>query len=428
MMSEDQRLRFNFEGRVVTASEGQTIAGALHRTGVRTLSRGVKYHTPRGYTCGFGACGDCPLAVNGMPNTVSCTTPVRGGETVRREQGLPSTAFDLLRAADFMRPWLGAGFQFRLFAKQARLSKLTGRFLAFLAGGGRMPSPAAIERSRVTRVDRVATELVVVGGAVSGLTAALTAAEAGVDVLVVDRDFTGGRSRVRTEPVLVGGKEISPAQLFPTLLDEVRAHPRITLATGVAIGWIDNVLPVVNGDLRLEITPSKVLLATGSYEVPLLFPGHDRPGVMFADAALKLAEVERVPPGRRAVVVRSDDRAADVAERLRANGVEVVQVVDAADVEKITGWSKATGVTVEVDGMRTRVRADLVCIAGRRRPAEELALHLRYADAGSHERVDRDEDRLPSFSLSVGTASGSASYSIDEIRERTEILLQAGVS
>lgn len=426
-MSEQLKKRtFTFEGRSIDAREGQSIAGALHQAGVRTLSRSVKYHIPRGYTCGFGACGDCPLNVNGMPSTVSCTTPVRGGEQVRREQGLPSTKFDLLRTADFMRPWLGAGFQFKLFAKQPRLSKLAGSILALLAGGGRMPSAAAVERSRVKRVESIATDVVVVGGAVSGLTAALAAADSGAAVVVVDRDFTGGRSGVRTEPVLHEGVETAPSQLFDSLFAAVQAHPGIRLATGVAIGWIDEMLPVVNGDLRLEISPRTVILATGSYEVPMMFPGHDRPGVMLADAALKLADVEGVRPGRRAVVVQADPRATDVADRLRKRGVDVVAVVEKTQIECVTGWSRATGVLVSAPGAkRTKISADLVCIAGARRPAEELALHLRYADRGSHDLVLRDGGELPEISVSVGSAAGSARYSTSVIREHVEKLVRS---
>lgn len=429
LMPSQNPVTFTFEGRQVTAQPGQSIAAALQQTGVRTLSRSTKYHRPRGYTCGFGACGDCVLTVDGMPGVNACTTSVCGDEVVTREQGLPSAGFDVLRTADLIKPVLGAGFQFHLFTHQPRLSKLVGRVLAALAGGGRMPSQAAIERSMLTRVAHANPTMVVIGAGVSGLTAALAAAEAGIDVTIVDPDFAGGRSRVRTEPVVVpGGATALPSGLLPDLLARVRQHPAITLLTGTAIGWIDGTLPVVDGAMRTELRPRAVVVATGSYEVPALVVNHDRPGVMLADAALRLAEIEQVRPGHRAVVIAGDSRAEDVADRLRAAGVEIVEIVSAEHVQRVTGWSRATGVRVSRPaGPSARLRADLICVAMSRRPADELALHFAYADAGSHEHVSVDPapgeiapGELPV--KVVGTAAGSAYYDVSAIRETVSIL------
>lgn len=422
-MTGESELRFTFEGRSVTAQPGQSIAGALHATGVRTLSRGVKYHRPRGYTCGFGACGDCPLQIDGMPSTVSCTTPVRGGEQVRREGGLPSVRFDLLRTADLMRPMLKAGFQFSLFAGQPRLSKLAGTLLAVLAGGGRAPSAAAAERSTVTRVERLSPDVLVIGAGVSGLTTALAAADAGAEVILVDQEHIGGRARVRTEPVHTVHGPALPAGLVADLLERVSSHTGIRVLRGIAIGITEGLIPVINEreQLRSEIRPEALILATGSYETPVLVPGHDLPGVMLADGALRLTEIEGVRPGRRAVIIAGDDRADDVARALQRSGVEIVASVPAEHVQRVTGWARATGVQINsgVPGVR-RYRADLVCVVGPRRAASELELHAAYADAGSHELVTSDAavsdltDARSRFAI-VGSAAGSASYDLAHI-------------
>ncbi|QZY52586.1 2Fe-2S iron-sulfur cluster-binding protein [Leucobacter tenebrionis] len=427
-MTADRELSFTFEGRSVTAREGQSIAGALRATGRRTLSRGVKYHRPRGYTCGFGACGDCPLKIDGMPATVSCTTPVRGGEVVRREGGFPNAGFDLLRAADLMRPFLKAGFQFKLFARQPRLSKLAGAVLGALAGGGRAPSAEAVARATGIRVSERETDLLVIGGGASGLAAALAAADTGASVLLVDHELLGGRSRVRTEPIRVGDTERRPSEIVGDLLRRAADHPGIEVLRGSAIGLIDGLVPVVEagGEARHDVRAAAIVLATGSYEVPILVPGHDLPGVVLADGALRLAALEGVRPGRRAVVIDGDPRAAAVAEELGRFGVEVVARVPARQVVRVTGWSRATGVLIREGDHGSgsaprsrprRVRADLICVVGPRRPAEELALHAAYGDAGSHERVVSDAavglagDRV----AVVGSARGEAGYSLEAV-------------
>lgn len=413
-MSEAQKLSFTFEGQTVSAEPGQSIAGALQATGKRTLSRGVKYHRPRGYTCGFGACGDCPMQIDGMPATVSCTTPVAGGEVVRREGGLPGVGFDLLRTADLMRPFLKAGFQFKLFAQQPRLSKLAGSVLAVLAGGGKEPSVAAVEQATIERVEHHVPDVLVIGAGASGVSAAIAAADAGASVLLVDQEFIGGRGRVRTEVVTLGDAQILPSEVVGDLLVRAHNHASIECVHGTAIGLIDGLVPVISrsGRVRHEVRASALIVATGSYETPIMMAGHDLPGVMLADGALRLAAIEGVTPGKRAVVVADDERSSDVAAALTAHGVAVVAEVPAASIARVTGWGRATGVRLTSG---KRIRADLVCMVGERRAAEELALHAAYSDAGSHELIASDAAAQSARGriAVIGSAAGNARYSLD---------------
>lgn len=431
-----KRLKFTFEGREVTARSGQSLAGALHANGVSILSRSPKYHRPRGYTCGFSACGNCPLTVDGMPGVLACAAPVCGGEDVRREQGFPGTGIDLIRAADLAKPLLPAGFQFRLFTKNPRLSSLAGKFMAVLAGGGRMPSPSAAASATVTKVVRQAAAVMVVGGGPSGLATALGAAEAGQDVVVVDRAFDGGRALVRTEPIHDAGKVVGDIrEHFARLLESARKHGNITLITGTAAGLLDGVVPVIAGRVRYEIEPERVVVATGCYEVPALFANNDRPGVMLADAAVKLAEIEATPPGRRIVIATDSERGHDVARRLAAAGCRVTAVVDsrasggrpAEGWEVLTelrpskahGWSRVRAVSFTGSTGPLRLPGDTLVLAYGRRRSEEFALHTAYAAAGSHLDVTDDNPDLPDAHLVVGTATGEMTYDTTELRRQS---------
>lgn len=433
---------FTFEGRPRTALEGQTFAGALHEDGVFTLSRSPKFHRPRGYTCGFAACGNCPLTVDGMPGVLACTTTVRGGEDVRREQGFPRTGLDLLRAADMVKPLLQAGFQFRLFAKSPRLSALAGAIMARLAGGGRMPTPSASASAAVTRVLHQAVDAMIVGGGPSGLAAGLGAADAGQRVVIVDRSFEGGRAIVRTEPIMENSMPVlNVRERYTRLLEEARGHPRVTLVEGTAIGFLDGVVPVVSGTSRWDIVPTRLIVATGSYEVPALFDNNDRPGIMLADAALKLTEVEGVRPGHKIVIATDSERGHDVAHRLKTAGGNVIAVIDARSPDamprrdwkvlygmrpaKAHGWSRVRAVTVKGQSGSHRFSADTLVLAYGRRKSEELALHAVYADAGTHLWVTDDNPELPSRHLVVGTAAGLLSYDLSAVRHEVHSLMES---
>jgi predicted molibdopterin-dependent oxidoreductase YjgC len=76
------------DGRLVTAYEGESVAALLLAEGhvvTRTTQRG----TPRGLYCGMGVCFDCLVVVDGIPNVRACTTWVRPGLDVRRQDGAP---------------------------------------------------------------------------------------------------------------------------------------------------------------------------------------------------------------------------------------------------------------------------------------------------------------------------------------------------
>lgn len=415
-------------GRKIEGANGDSIAGVLHKNGIDILGRSEKYHRPRGYHCGFGACGSCELNCNGQPGTVSCITPARDGDRVELKGGFPSVRFDLLRAADAFKVLLPAGFQFKLFAKQPKLAALAARFMGVLAGRGRMPSREEQERAMVKRVEQLEPDVLVIGGGMVGLQAALAAVDASRQVLVVDPDFAGGRSRVDTE-------SISADTSFESTFEEVRGLAGVSLVEGTVIGALEGVFPVISGSTRLEVRPKRVIIATGSYEVPWRFANNDRPGVLLGDGALKLAEIEGASLGRRVVVATDRDRGHGVAERLQAVGGNVVGVIDRRDegdctsitehglpvlwnseVTSVTGLRRVRAVRFTVGEQRRRPRietlkADALVVVGRRRPAEEFGLYL-----------DHSGKRLPMLKVGgagqFATEAGIAEQVTDFLKEQ----------
>lgn len=410
--ANDGSVVFTFEGRRLTAPPRTSIAAALAAHDVRTLSRGVKYHRPRGYTCGFSACGDCPLTVNGLPGVESCSREVSDGDVVTRELGWPNASFDVLRSADVVSRWIPAGFQFRLFATSPRLSRLAGRLLKHLAGGGRFPSPSASRAARVNEVEHIDADVVVVGAGTSGLQAALTAAEAGRSVILVERSSPTKRADVRTEGVVgTDGLRATRADALAALRRSVEEDRRIRTIAGVVFGVMDGTVLVDAGRTRWEIRPTHLVVATGSYETAPLFRDNDRPGVYLADGALKLRRESGRPLGARTVVATDSDRGHAVAAVLREQGDTVVRVLDTrrattrtppsvehgVELERTKGWGRVSAVVYRRDGIRTRVRADALVLAFARRPADELVLQTAYA---GEEMSDG-----PTLSV-VGSASG----------------------
>ena len=76
------------------------------------------------------------------------------------------------------------------------------------------------------------------------------------------------------------------------------------------------------------IRAGAVVLATGAFERPLVFPGNDRPGVMLAGAAERYANEFGVVVGDKAVVFTNNDSAYRAAAALAKAGGGVTTIVD----------------------------------------------------------------------------------------------------
>src|ERR1700731_3799770 len=59
LIDRSKTFTFTFDGRAVTAFEGDTLGSALYAAGRRTFSRSFKYHRRRGLMCCTGSCPNC---------------------------------------------------------------------------------------------------------------------------------------------------------------------------------------------------------------------------------------------------------------------------------------------------------------------------------------------------------------------------------
>lgn len=79
-------LSFTFDGVLVSAFEGETIAAALHAVGIRTLAHSQNKQRPRGLYCAIGNCSSCMMIVNGEANVKTCIELVQEGMVVETQK------------------------------------------------------------------------------------------------------------------------------------------------------------------------------------------------------------------------------------------------------------------------------------------------------------------------------------------------------
>src|SRR5216117_1327077 len=130
---------FRFDGKRIPIRDGGTIASAVHRAGVRTFTRSLKYHRPRGLYCLTGDCPNCLVNVDGDPGVRACSTEAHAGQVVRRETGWPSTERDALHVADRLHGLMPVGFYSKTFIHPRFAWRWAERVIRRATGIGRLP-------------------------------------------------------------------------------------------------------------------------------------------------------------------------------------------------------------------------------------------------------------------------------------------------
>jgi len=115
MVDRSTELSFSYDGKLVRAYQGDTIASALYAAGRRIFSRSFKYHRPRGLLCVNGKCPNCMVNLDGVPNVRSCTIPVSNGMDVRHQNAWPSPDHDVFSVLDRLDRFLPVGFYYKTF-------------------------------------------------------------------------------------------------------------------------------------------------------------------------------------------------------------------------------------------------------------------------------------------------------------------------
>lgn len=253
-------------------------------------------------------------------------------------------------------------------------------------------------------------ELIVIGAGPAGLSAAIEAANAGMDVIVFDENARPGGQLFKQIHKFFGSKEHHAKErgfrIGEELLAEAeKAGVRVCLnATVMGIYEEKEVTVKMDGAVN-HYKADYIIIATGAAENMIPFKGWDTPGVIGAGAAQALMNLQGVQPGQRVLMVGSGNVGLVVSFQLLQAGCEVVAVIDAAPrvggygvhaakvartgvpfymshtVVEAYGDGKVEGAVIaEVDshfqpipGTEKRLDVDTICIAVGLSPMSQLA-------------------------------------------------------
>ncbi|MEP6657381.1 MAG: sarcosine oxidase subunit alpha family protein [Betaproteobacteria bacterium] len=421
IIDRKRALRFAFDGVQYDGYAGDTLASALLANGVHLVGRSFKYHRPRGI---FSAGAEEPNALVQIspasgartePNVRATMQELYDGLSAASQNRWPSVHFDVGAINNVMSRLMPAGFYYKTFMwpPTPKWWLKYEHVIRHAAGMGRAalaPDPDHYEHQYAH------CDVLVVGGGVTGLAAAHTAAKAGARVILCDERAAWGGG-VGDIGAMIDERPVE-RWVADTARDLTRCDDVTLLLRTTAFGYYDGNLlgaiervtdhlsepPAHTPRQRLwKIRAQSVVLASGAIERGIAYANNDLPGTMLASAARTYVRRYGVRPGTRAVVFTNNDSAYLAALDLHDAGVAVAAVIDARPASALTRGlhqrARASGLAIHsgaaiidargagrvasVDvaslagGAATRVVCDLVCVSGGWNPAVHLFSQAR---------------------------------------------------
>ena len=421
LIDRSKAVEFSFNGKAMRGFLGDTLAAALLASDQMLVGRSFKYHRPRGIVAS-GA--EEPNALINMgtggrfePNQRATTTEIFAGLQAASQNHWPSLEFDVGVVNNWLARFLPGGFYYKTFMfPRAAWKHLFEPIIRASAGLGKAPKDNDADRYEHTYAF---CDVLIAGGGMAGLQAALDAGQAGKRVLLFEQTrHWGGRDAdwdwVRTTVETLEA------------MDNVQMRLRCT-ATGVYDhGYVladEKVADHTPGDGRPKhrlwrVRAGQIVAATGAIERPLSFADNDVPGVMLASAVRDYVGNYAVSPGDRTVVVTNNDDAYRTAIALVEAGLAVPCIVDARSVAagvlperaralgirvvvgrgiaSVKGGKRVTGVSLCMQAgegaVEEEVRCEAVAMSGGWSPVVHLWSHcggkLTWDEAKGHFRPD----------------------------------------
>ncbi len=454
-IDETTRVSFKFDGKTYYGFKGDTLASALIANGIHLVARSFKYHRPRGIMTAGSEEPNAIVQINGNtaytePNVRATEIEIYDGLEASSQNCWPSVNFDIGGINNILSPLLPAGFYYKTFMWPASFWEKYEYFIRKSAGLGKSPTkpdPDLYEHKYIH------CDVLVIGGGISGIMAAKTAAENNYKTLLLDeKPHLGGTTIYQSSEFNKINNQYSSKWLENEISKlkniknlEIKTRTSVAAYHGynflLARENLTDHLPLnkKKDKIRqrlLKIRAKKVIAATGSIERPLIFNNNDRPGIILSSAIKKYSDYYGVVCGKENILFTNNDSAYETAISLFNKGIKINAIIDIREkvnseitnhAEKIgikiynsytivdtSGYRRIKEVSImklskdgqSVTGSKIKIKCNCLGISGGWTPA----VHL-FTQSGGKLKFDNEDNvfipsKYPSDQISIGSCNG----------------------
>ena len=454
-IDETTRVSFKFDGKTYYGFKGDTLASALIANGIHLVARSFKYHRPRGIMTAGSEEPNAIVQINGNtaytePNVRATEIEIYDGLEASSQNCWPNVNFDIGGINNILSPLLPAGFYYKTFMWPASFWEKYEYFIRKSAGLGKSPTkpdPDLYEHKYIH------CDVLVIGGGISGIMAAKTAAENNYKTLLLDeKPHLGGTTIYQSSEFNKINNQYSSKWLENEISKlkniknlEIKTRTSVAAYHGynflLARENLTDHLPLnkKKDKIRqrlLKIRAKKVIAATGSIERPLIFNNNDRPGIILSSAIKKYSDYYGVVCGKENILFTNNDSAYETAISLFNKGIKINAIIDIREkvnseitnhAEKIgikiynsytivdtSGYRRIKAVSImklskdgqSVTGSKIKIKCDCLGISGGWTPA----VHL-FTQSGGKLKFDNEDNvfipsKYPSDQISIGSCNG----------------------
>ena len=282
------KIRFKFEDIDYTANSGESIASALISNEVFELNNKM---SKRGVFCGMGICHECLVEVNGENNVKACMRKLESNAIIFKQKQVKITEFDY-------------------------------------------------ENSRQEHEhEEYYSDLLIIGGGIGGLSAALVASNCGVNtILVDDREKLGGQ--FCKQPVLNKNAKFDDQVILGKKLINKVSKNGVSIFTNTSVFAIfeNKEILATKNNLLITFRPKKIIFSTGAYEKGYPVRGWTLPGVMTTGAVQSLLKGYNVLAGKKILMCGNGPFILQVARELKKAGAKIVAITEKSKKPTISDY------------------------------------------------------------------------------------------
>lgn len=316
--SSGETVSINVNGTTIRGFTSESISVTLYANNIKFLDRSKKLYRPRGFFSLHPQARTTMVNINGIPAMNPSEIYLIEGLKVHIQQKRPLSM-------RFFESMIDTSLLHKPIVKNRLFWPIALRFIA-----NSINNPELVEyepqRSVLTVMEKA--DLVVVGGGVAGLSAAIDARKYGLEVLQIDDGVELGGEMLCDELEPPGISE--PGYVFIRNLRKRALELGVkVLSKTTLVGFFEDAVlafspyPLGSGTSYI-ISAKAYVVATGAVDLPCIFANNDLPGIIDASSALRMLNIHGVVPGKNVAILGATERGLRLVEHLKKYAVNTI--------------------------------------------------------------------------------------------------------